>query len=189
MIRNFFNINPIAIILSLFFVFGFSDAGRTEEATHYLNLKQVIDTDNNINSDYEYGKELYPQYSYQGLSDSFLIKKSPDISISPNEIELIKIRRMPFVPASISAYIVSIHFNPSAVKKIKAYTKRNVDKRIALEIDDKIFVIAKILDVLQDEAKITLRQRSLEEIERELRKISNNVVIDDNKNPEPSINK
>ncbi len=183
MVNKFSHVNRIVLILPLFFLFCFSNVGRIEEATHYLNLKQVIDTNDSINSNYEYGKKLYPQYSYEGLSDSFLIKKYPDISIGPNEIESVRIKRMPFAPPSMSAYIVVIHFDPSAAKKIRAYTKKNLNKRIALEIDGRIFAIVKVLDVEEYELNITLSKRNLKEIEKELLKKSKNVVIDDSKHP------
>jgi len=169
------------ILIQLTLVFGCSNIEATEQHFHYLNIKQVIETDDNINSNYEYGRNLYPQYSYHGLPDNFLIKKDPDISISPKDIELVEIKRMPFSPPNMQVYTIAIHFHPIAANKIKAYTEQNLSNRIALEIDGKIFVIVKVLDITKDEVNITLGKISLDEIEKEVRKICDNVVADDDK--------
>ena len=144
-----------------------------------LTIKEVIDTNDkiNIDSNYEHGKEHYPRYSYAGLSDNFLIKKVPDITLCAGDIRSIEIKRQPFSQPHIPNYVISIHLESAAATKISDYTKRNLDKRIAIEIDGTIFAIPKILEEIREELDLTLGGWSLKEIERELRKISNNIVI------------
>lgn len=52
-----------------------------------------------------------------------------------------------------------------------------MNKHIAIEIDHRIFVIAKILEEIQEELDLSGGGLNLEEIEKEFRKVSNNVVI------------
>ena len=89
------------IISAMIFIFMISviSAETKEEVLHNLNIKKVIANPNMINnSDYEYGKMLYPQYDYEGLPNNFMIKKTPDISFEPKDIKLIEVIKEPWIP-------------------------------------------------------------------------------------------
>lgn len=154
-------------------------SGETkEDDLRNLNIKQVITNTKMIdNSDYEYGKMLYPQYSYEGLSEYFMIKKTPDISFEPKDIKLIKIIREPWIPDNKLEFTVNINFYSSGQKKINPYSRQNINKKVALEIDGKIFVIATILENIESEMKISVSNKTAQTIAAELRKVSNNITI------------
>ena len=151
-----------------------SDNKGSENA--FLRFKTVID-DPKIkpNSKYEHGKELYPKYSYQGLSDSFLIKKSADITIASNEIESIEIKKMPYVPANMLQFTVILFFKNDAAKKLHSYTKGKINERVALEIGVKIYFIALIIEPIEREMNITVANRTLEEITSDFAKVSKKI--------------
>jgi hypothetical protein len=177
--RGYSFIRAALLLLPLILVFGFSGGQRQQEAVHRLNIKQVItDEKPGINSNYEYGKELYPEYSYHGLPETFLIKKSAGISFRPSDIESIRIAKLLFIPADLEEFTVTITFTSSAGKRLHDFTKRNLDSRIALEIDRKIFIIATIMDPIGSIMNITVGNRSVEEIRKELSKVSKNIIID-----------
>jgi hypothetical protein len=153
-------------------------AETKEEGLHNLNIKQIIVNPNKINnSDYEYGKMLYPQYDYEGLPANFMIKKTPDISIEPKDIKLIEVIKEPWIPENMLEFIVNIIFNPSGQKKIYPYSNQNINNKVALEIDSKVFVIGTILEKLENEMKVIIKKKTAQTIADELRKVSNNVII------------
>jgi preprotein translocase subunit SecD len=161
-------------------IFTSSPVHANGDQLHPLLLKEVADTDENINSSYEYGKERYPLYAYHGLQENFLIKRSAVVSIDPSKIDLIEIEKAPFSPSERKVYTVSIHLKPDGAKKIRAYTKENLNERVAFEIDGKIFIIAKILSLIEDEINLVLSKKSIQEITAELQKVCNNVIIKEN---------
>jgi len=164
-------------------VFGFpSHASQGQMGC--LNVRQIIvDPNLSTNPNYEPGRELYPKYSYHGLPDDFLVKKTPDISINASEIKLIKIKRMPFSSLSDQVYTVTFYLDSRAAKKMQEYTVTNVGKKVALETADKIFVVATILNVISDELSITVLGKDVGEIEVQLRKLSQNIVVDNSNTP------
>ncbi len=177
--RGYSFIRTALLLLPLVLLFGFSGGERHQEAVHCLNIKQVItDEKPSINSNYECGKELYPEYSYHGLPETFLIKRSADISFRPSDIESIRIAKLPFIPAGLQEFTVTITFTSSARKRLHDYTRRNLNSKVALEIDHKIFVIATIMDSIGSIMNITVGNRSVEEIRKDLSKISKNIIID-----------
>ena len=151
--------------------------------TYYcLNIKKVIDSEDEIviDSEYESGKRLYLRYSSAGLSENFVVKKTPDMSLCPEDIKLVEIERQPFAQTHLTTYIVSIRLHGAVGSKISNYTERNLGKRIAIEIDGRILAIPKILDVVHEEMRL-MSGWNLEEIQREFGKVSNSIVVRDNK--------
>jgi len=166
------------LFLLLILIPSFSQGELQGVAVHALNIKQVTtDKSLEINANYEYGKNLYPQYSYHGLPKSFFIKKSADISFRPSDIESIEIRKPPFIPPGLEEFTVTITFSRLAGQRLRDYTEQNVHNKIALEIDNSIFVIATIMDPMETVMNITVGNRSIAEIKDELSKISENIIV------------
>jgi preprotein translocase subunit SecD len=167
-----------SILFIIVFILGFSSGPKKPENSYNLNIKQIITSSNiETQSNYENGKALFPQYQYHGLPEDFLIKKSPDLSFSYGDIKSIEIDRMPFYFPDKLAYNVSISFHPLAGERLFAYTKQNVNEKVALEIDNKIFVIATILEPLRTKMVITVGNKTVKQIRSELSKICNNIII------------
>jgi hypothetical protein len=183
---NFSFVEKCLFVLSLVFIFGFSGGDKPEQELHYLHLKRVVTDETVVNkSEFEYGKRLYPEYSYHGLPDNFLIRKNPDISFRGSDIKLIEIKKLPFLPADMLEFIVTITFNDSAAARLYSYTQRNTNIKVALEVDKLIFIIASILDPIHEEMNITVGNRTIEEIKDEFSKICKNIKIGELKHPEP----
>lgn len=172
-------IQIIAIILLFYYNIFPSFAGGKNKDLSYLILKRV---ETNLSSfsetAYVKGKELYPEYSYHGLPENFLIKKTPDVTIDPKGIRMVEIRKMRFAPVNMPAYTIIFHFNTSTAIKIRNYTKENLNTHVALEVDGKIFVIAKILDVVENKLNISVAKKDINEIKCTVRKISRKIIID-----------
>jgi hypothetical protein len=158
-------------------VFAFPSNGRKEKASHYLNLRNVI-TDPGVKheSDYEYGKLIYPRYKAIGLPDNFMIKKSPDLSFGSQELKVIRIARQSF--SNVESYVVSIVFEASIGDKLTKYTKNKIGDEIAVAVDEYILVIARILDVFDKELTFTVTNRKLNEIEDKLSPVSRKIIIE-----------
>ena len=176
-------IKKITLIMAFILLYSNLDTAysKDKDALHCLNIKKVI-TDNNVrdNSEYEYGKLIYPQYERYGLPENFMIKKTPDVVFRPDEIKSIKIKNQPFIRLS---YVVTINLEPSGQKKIDAYAKKNINSLVALEIDNNIIVMPKItgeIDTMQTTLQFTIGNKTIQEIEMELRKISKDIVIETN---------
>ena len=179
--KNLLYIKHALVVLLVYSALFFSIVGAKAEPLYNLNIKQVLLTDDNINSNYEYGKNLYPEYSYCGLPDNFLIKKTPDLTIAPEHIKLVEISKMHSL-TRMPAFTVVIHFDSPTASQINAYTKQHMNEEIALEIDNKIFVIAKNLGSSGKEVQIALVKENIEALEEDLKKICSNVVIVGNHN-------
>lgn len=167
---------PILVIFICVFGFLSSEKGITN--SYNLHLKQVsINPSLTTQSGYESGKKLFPEYQYHGLPEDFLIKKRPDISFSSDDIKSIEIDKMPFYPVNKLEYEVTINFHPSSAERLFAYTKQKTNQKIALEIDNRIFVIATILDPLRTKMVITVGNKTVNQIRNELSKICNNIIL------------
>jgi preprotein translocase subunit SecD len=155
------------------------DAQLDAKSHSCLNIREVIEGDNNtkVSSDYEYGQSLYPRYEDAGLSENFLIKKIPDVSLCQVDIKSIEVEEQPFSQPHLRVYFVSIYLNTLAANKVSGYTRSNMGKHIALEIDGRIFAVPKILEEVKTKIKLTAGWNGLEEIKRELGKISDNIII------------
>jgi len=165
-VKSYLYIKYTLIMFFLYFALFFSAVELRSEPLYYLNIKQVLLTDDKINSNFEYGKNLYPEYSYCGLPDNFLIKKTPDLSIAPKHIKSVEIRKMSHSRTRMPAFLVDIHFDSSAATEINAYTKQHMNEEIALEIDNKIFVIVKNSVALGEEVHIFLVKKILKYLKR-----------------------
>jgi hypothetical protein len=89
----------------------------------------------------------------------------------------VEIERAPAYPSSLSAYTVRIHLWKESPERMRIFSAKHIDKRVAIEIDGKIFAIPTILDVMSDEVLITVARRSLSEIESEFRKVTDKIRI------------
>lgn len=148
------------------------------EEANLIKIKEVINHDNVKHiSDYEYGKYRYPYYKIEGLSDSFLIKKSADIILYPKDITSVKISNMYNTPQKIDAYWVKISFTLAGSKKMKNYTLRKIDERIALEINDTLFVIAKVLSPIENEVSMPIIDKSITELKDILKKVTKEIIV------------
>jgi hypothetical protein len=157
-----------------------------QQALPNLSFKRVVlHGGSAFKGDYEQGKYLYHDYSLMGLPENFLIKKTPDISFNPSEIEWVEITKMPFVQPGILAYDIKIVFDESAKEKIRKYTSRNVNKRIALEIDEKILAIATIVEPVATEMVISVSDKTVDELEKEFSKVSEKISIIGNEGARP----
>lgn len=149
--------------------------------SQYLLIKKVIDSgeDKMVSMDYEYGEKKFPDYEYHGLSEYFLIRKKADIVVKPRDVKLIEIKKVRSSQSHILLHEVTIYFNPLAAKKVSDYSKMNLKKKFALEIDKKVFFIGKIVEVVETKMTLTFMKRSLEEIMMNLKKLSNNIIVKD----------
>lgn len=169
------------VVTLLFFcgILSSCNACNRKTTAHFMNIKEVlIDYENYNQSDYEYGKYIYPQYSYMGLPDHFLIKKKADIAIPPSKIKIIKVSKSRWLSDDIQSVIVKISFI-STIEALKEYTKENLNQRIAFAIDEKILSIAKIIDPIESEMSISISGMKIDILKEELLKISNNVVLEE----------
>ena len=159
------------------FVFVLPSNGQKEKSSHSLNLRSII-TDPGVKheSDYEYGKSIYPRYKVLGLSEHFMIRKSPDLSFGPRELKMIRITRQSF--SNVESYVVTIVFEASVGDKMTEYTKHNIGNQIAVSVDESILTIARILDTIDKEFSFTVTNRKLNEIEDKLGLISRKIIIE-----------
>lgn len=146
-----------------------------------LNFKTVQEAAGDKNYEYEPGKGLYPRYSNEGLPEDFVIKKIPDLSLTYRDIKKVEIQRAPAYPSSLSAYTVRIHLWKESAERMRIFSAKHLDKRVAMEIDGKIFKIATIIDIMSDEVLVTIARSSLSEIEKEFKKVTDNIRIKESK--------
>jgi len=179
------NATRLIHILISFTILVFSSPTHANQGrTNCLNVRQIsVNPDLNSDPNYEPGRELYPKYSYHGLPDNFLVKRIPDISINSIDISLIKIKKMQFSSSSGEVYTVTIYLDSTAARKMQEYTMENLGKKVALETAGKIFVVVTIVNVISDELNITLLGKDIDEVEMQLRKLSQNIVVDNSKTP------
>ena len=64
---------------------------------------------------------------------------------------------------------------------MRIFSAKHLDKRVAMEIDGKIFKIATIIDIMSDEVLVTIARSSLSEIEKEFKKVTDNIRIKESK--------
>jgi hypothetical protein len=175
-----------AVVLSMMiyiFMFCVTSTESKENVLHNLNINKVITNSSMINnSDYAYGKKLYPQYSYEGLPEYFMIKKTPDISFEPKDIKLVEIIKEPWIPDGKLQFTVNIFFNSSGRDKIISYSKQNINNKVAIEIDSKILVIATILEKVENEIAFIINNKTAQTIADEFKKVSKNVQIKKKRN-------
>ena len=152
-----------------------------EENLYALVFKEVI-TDQDVPFEparYVFGRHSYPQYSYHGLPEHFLIKKSPDISIAPTDIESVRIVRNQFSASYMLHYMSTITFKPSVANHLFEYTKRNLKKRIAIEIDGRILAIPTILQPIENVLLLDTAGMPIDVLQSTFQKISTNVTVKD----------
>lgn len=137
--------------LCLLIIMGCSMHSRDTLSTSSLLIKKVVtDPHAVLDGEYEAGNVRYPAYAYQGLPDTFLIKKSPDLIIAHNDIRKIQIQKAPSSTAE-PTYIVLVSLDPNKLSEVKAFAVRNLNQRVTIEIENNILSIVKILDVPSDD--------------------------------------
>jgi preprotein translocase subunit SecD len=162
-------------LLALVLLSCFSCAFNEKQPSH-LEIKKVLKDGNiSINTDYLLGKNDYPNYKHRGLTDSFLIKKIPDLIFVSADIITIQVCKDPFQSEDQLEFIVTINFNSSGADKLMKYTSDNLNSMMAIGIDNKILLVGSIKDVIKNELKFTLTYESLSSLKKELSKISNQV--------------
>ena len=163
------------------FLLMFGGNLQAEENLYALVFKEVI-TDQDVPFNpgrYVFGRHLYPQYSYHGFPENFLIKKSPDMSIAPTDIESVSIVRNPFSQSHVLHYMSTITFKPRVANQLFEYTKRNLEKRIAIEIDGRILAIPTILQPIENILLLDTAGMPIEVLQSTFQKISANVTVKD----------
>ncbi len=142
-----------------------------------INFKAVHESANQGNGDYELGKELYPKYSYEGLPEDFTIKRSPDLSLSYADIELVEVRKNPYSPSYLSVYDVTIHLNNEAGERMHAFSVKHLKRRVAIEVDGKIICIGTLAYVVDNELVVMIIKTSSAEIENTFGKVTDKISI------------
>jgi preprotein translocase subunit SecD len=142
-----------------------------------LNFKSVQEENYQGSYAYEPGKELYPGYLYEGLPENFAVKKSPDLSLTGEDIELVGIKRNSFSPPHISTYIVTIHLKKESAERMRTFTETHLNKKVAMEIDGKIVKIATIMGIISHKLSVAFTRTSLSEIEDEFKKVTGKIRI------------
>ena len=168
------------LFIILFLNISIAESKNESIADNGFCLKQVIeDTNLKANDNYEYGRELYPRYKESGLPDDFLIKKAPDLCIEPVHIKEIRISKQPPFPGAHQSYEIKITFDKLAASKMIVFTKSNLKKRIAMEVDGEIISIAPILDPIEDVLIIFVAsEKSIQEMKAIYFRISKNIIVE-----------
>ena len=174
---NFGEIILILILISTICNSCFSSIQNNSSQRSVLNFKAVLEGGTLKNLGYEPGKELYPSYSYEGLPDDFLIKKSPDLSLTDRDIKLIEIERNQFSPSYMAVYTVTIHLQQESAERMRTFSAKYLNKRVGLEIDGKIFKITTLIDVMSSQVVVHIARTSFSEIESQFRKITDKIRI------------
>ncbi len=162
------------------FIVGFSGKGNKQKGKDNLNFKQILLVqDNKVEAGYEYGKECFPEYSFHGLPETFLLKKAADISFSPSQVESIEIRRMPYIPPTMLNFQIIINFDKLGSKKLYAYTTKMVNKRVALEAGSKVFNVVTIMEPIENgHISFSLIEKPFTEVRDILSKLTDNIVTE-----------
>ena len=146
-----------------------------------IKVKEVINNDSNIKNlrDYDYGKYRYADYKVKGLSESFLIKKKADVILSSEDIASVEISKMYQNKKNLNAYWVKMSFTASGAQKMKNYTSSKVNKKIAFEIRDTIFIIATLLSPINNKVSMPVTNKSIAEIKSILSKVTKNISVEE----------
>lgn len=171
----------LIVVVLLLFSSCMADIHNELSRRRELNFKTVQEVPSEKNNRYEPGKRLYPRYSHEGLPEDYVIKKSPDLSFSYKDIKEVEIERAPAYPSTLSAYTVRVHLWKEPAERMRIFSTKHIDKRVAIEIDGKILAIPTILDIMSDEVLITVARRSLPEIESEFKKVTEKIIIKESK--------
>lgn len=164
----------IAICVILFSTSSFCDDRHMGYAP--LVIKRVLPNPKcEVPEGYEYGADRVPDYKIEGLSDCFLIKTSPDLMISPDNITHISISTAEFNYTSTAIYMVNIQFRGPAVKLLQDYLGGLINSRIVFEIDDHILALPVVLGQVDADITFTVGGKSLYEIEKDLYKICSSI--------------
>ena len=143
-----------------------------------LNFKKVIDNNRlKIDSNYMYGKDIYPRYKFQGLSENFLIRIEPNISIPSSKIESVKVIKIDNKQIKYNQYMIIIKFSYDISEKIFKYTNENINQKIAIEINGNIFNIFTIFTPVREEMRIGIVNQSLDDIIQILSNICDEICI------------
>lgn len=140
-----------------------------------LLIKKVeFDIINHIKDGYNYTKtkDIFPNYSYLGLPSEILIKPQPDLSVEPNDIVKIIIFNYPSTSSGYLYFNVRFIFSANLSAVLKEYSSKNIGKHIALEIDGEIFVIPKILTIIENDFDITMASKNFDNVKKILSKVS-----------------
>jgi len=155
----------------------FIEARSTPSQHLPLNFKNVLETREGRDHEYEPGKDIYPRYSYAGLPEDFAIRKSPDFSLTYEDIQSVEIKKG-FSP-HIEVYTLTINLNKEAAERMRVFSEKYLKKRVAVEIDGKIIEIVTIIGVAGDQFILTIGRTSPSEIEREFRKVTDKIRYKD----------
>jgi hypothetical protein len=142
-----------------------------------LNFKNVIESGLGNVDEYDLGKDLFPEYLINGLPESFLIKKSPDLIIGDDDIMLIRIQVDPYSNPK-PAWNVIVHLRKEASERMGNFSKEHLKKRVVLEIDGQVVSIGLIDMVLSETFSIGFTRVSLSDLENTFKKVTNNIRIE-----------
>ena len=132
--------------------------------------------------EYRLGRELFKDYKFHWLSDDFVIKSKPDISLYPVDIVSIVIEKIEYPTGQsseqFSDFFVTIVLDVSASKKLKDYTKDNADRKVALYVENTLLTIVSIKFVLENSFSFALRDSDYSKIENIFKRLSDNLSLE-----------
>lgn len=175
----------ICFTIILFFPFTSVCCSDNYRSSHLLVKKVKLDVNNVDRGNYVEGKDLFSDYSYYGLPEIFFIKKIPDLNFSAKDIERIEIIKQPITIPDFLAFNIKVVFSNTALKKLKEFTKKNFGEHIAIEIDGEIFVIAKIINVIDGPINISMANKDIDYIKNRLSNLSSVEIIENGKKVKP----
>lgn len=156
------------------YVFNQNERIATGTELHNLNFHEIaLDPDHIVRLKYE----LYRNDKDHFLPDYFYIKKVYDLSLRPNDIELIKIKTEKKFNANEEIYRIKIIFTVQGANKLKIFSTKMLNKFVAMKIDNKVINVAKIIDILDSNIGIIVDASYIDEIMNEIKKITNNIKV------------
>ena len=126
--------------------------------------------------EYEPGKNRYPNYRAPDLSDTYLIKKTPDVFFTSSDVISIIIEELPCYNCDEIDTFVKINFSRSIGDKLKKFTEKNFEKLVAIEFDGKILSVSQVYMVV-DYPLGFVTGYSCEEIFHILKKLTTNIEL------------
>ena len=162
----------LLILLISNIVYGQTDA--------CVNFREIVDNGDNIadsyRDDFDYGNKLFPNYYNQMLSETYLIKKKPDISIFKKDIVIIEIIKGSSDSKDLECYEVVINLSPTASSMFENYTTKMIKKKLAIEINGQILFTPVIVSKVTSEFIVTTCKIPIAEISKSLKQVCDNIV-------------
>ena len=147
------NVNKMIFIIVFIILsgVGFAGQGMEHEEKASLEIKHIlIPQEGKAYTDYELGRKYISDYSFHGLPETFLIKKQPGLSIQPEAIDSIEIKRMPYIPPDMLNFQITINLNKTISEKLYRYTQKLTNEKIAFALNCKVFHVVTIMEPIKN---------------------------------------